>query len=105
MRTDDVFSALANPVRRRILELLRAEPLAAGEIAAAFDLNRPAVSEHLQVLRSVNLIHEEARGRQRFYHLNAAALAEVSEWLHPFEHYWRERMRALRDTLNEENDD
>ena len=105
MRTDDVFSALANTVRRRILELLRAKPLAAGEIAAAFDLNRPAVSEHLQVLRSVNLIREEARGRQRFYHLNAAALAEVSEWLQPFEHYWRERMRALRDTLNEENDD
>ena len=103
MRTDDVFSALANPVRRRILELLRAEPLAAGAIAAAFDLNRPAVSEHLQVLRSVNLVQEEVRGRQRFYHLNAAALAEVGDWLHPFERYWQQRLRALSDTLNEED--
>ncbi|HEU5103723.1 MAG TPA: metalloregulator ArsR/SmtB family transcription factor [Roseiflexaceae bacterium] len=94
MRTDDIFSALANPVRRRILELLRDQSRAAGEIAAAFDLNRPAVSEHLQVLKSVNLIREEARGRQRFYHLNPTALAEVREWLHPFEQYWRQRMRA-----------
>jgi DNA-binding transcriptional ArsR family regulator len=103
MRTDDVFSALANPIRRRILELLREEVLAAGEIAARFDLNRPAVSEHLQVLRSVNLVWEETRGRQRFYHLNAAVLAEVGEWLHPFERYWRQRIRALSDILNEEN--
>ena len=103
MRTDDVFSALANPVRRRILELLRTQARAAGEIAAAFDLNRPAVSEHLQVLRSVNLVHEEARGRQRFYHLNPAALAEVGDWLHPFEHYWQQRIRALSQTLDEEN--
>jgi DNA-binding transcriptional ArsR family regulator len=103
MRTDDIFSALANPVRRRILELLRAEPLAAGAIAAAFDLNRPAVSEHLQVLRSVNLIQEEVRGRQRYYHLNAAALAEVDDWLRPFAHYWQQRVRALSDTLDKEN--
>ena len=105
MRTDDIFSALANPIRRRILELLREEALAAGEIAARFDLNRPAVSEHLQVLRSVNLVWEETRGRQRFYHLNAAALAEVGDWLHPFERYWRQRIRALSDTLNELNEE
>ena len=103
MRTDDVFSALANPVRRRILELLRTESLAAGAIAAAFDLNRPAISEHLQVLKSVNLVWEEVRGRQRFYHLNATALAEVGEWLHPFDRYWRQRMHALSQTLNEEH--
>jgi DNA-binding transcriptional ArsR family regulator len=103
MRTDDVFSAIANPVRRRILELLRNQPLAAGEIASEFDLNRPAVSEHLQVLKSVNLVHERAHGRQRFYHLNPTALAEVGDWLHPFEQYWQQRLRALSHTLNEEN--
>jgi DNA-binding transcriptional ArsR family regulator len=103
MRTDDVFSAIANPVRRRILELLRNQSLAAGEIAAQFDLNRPAVSEHLQVLKCVNLVQEEARGRQRFYHLNPTALAEVGDWLHPFEHYWQQRIRALSETLNKED--
>ncbi len=75
------FSAIANPVRRRILELLRNRSLAAGEIASEFDLNRPAVSEHLQVLKSVNLVQEEARGRQRFYHLNATAAVPTSSSL------------------------
>ena len=103
MPVTDVFGALANPVRRRILELLRERPRAAGEIAAAFELNRPAVSEHLQVLRNAGLVTEEARGRQRIYHLAPDALSEVGEWLQPFERYWRERMRALRETLDEEH--
>ncbi len=103
MPVTDVFGALANPVRRKILELLRDGPRAAGDIASEFDLNRPAVSEHLQVLRIAGLVSEEARGRQRFYHLNAAALAEVGEWLHPFERYWQQRMRALNKTLTRES--
>lgn len=104
MRTDDIFSAIASPVRRQILEMLRDKPLAAGEIADGFNLNRPAVSEHLQVLRSVGLIFEEVRGRRRFYHLNAPALAEVGDWLHPFERYWAQRVRALNDMLDRSED-
>jgi DNA-binding transcriptional ArsR family regulator len=73
------------------------------DLAGQFELSRPAVSEHLQVLRQARLVREEPRGRQRFYHLEAAPLAEVGEWLHPFEHYWRTRMRSLRDVLAEEN--
>ena len=101
MPVHDVFGALANPVRRRILELLRDRPRAAGDIASEFDVNRPAISEHLQVLRNAGLVSEVARGRQRFYHLNATALSEVGDWLHPFERYWQERMQALNDTLKE----
>src|SRR3954470_5364038 len=70
----DVFAALGNPVRRRILELLRTRPRTSGEIAAAFELSRPAVSEHLQVLRLAGLVREEARGRQRIHHLEGAGL-------------------------------
>ncbi|HET6232411.1 MAG TPA: metalloregulator ArsR/SmtB family transcription factor [Longimicrobiaceae bacterium] len=103
MPLPDIFGALANPVRRRILELLRAGPRAAGEIAAEFDLHRPAVSEHLQVLRNAGLVTEDARGRQRIYRLAPGALAEVEEWLRPFERYWRERIRALTETLDEED--
>jgi DNA-binding transcriptional ArsR family regulator len=102
MPPTDVFGALANPVRRRILELLRENPRSAGEIAAEFALQRPAVSEHLQVLRNARLVTEEARGRLRIYRLEPAALAEVGDWLRPFEDYWRGRMRALRETLDEE---
>jgi len=100
MPVTDTFGALANPIRRRILELLRDGSRAAGDIASEFELNRPAVSEHLQVLRNVGLVSEEVRGRQRFYHLNAPPLSEVREWLHPFERYWQQRMRALNETLS-----
>lgn len=97
----DVFSALANPVRRQILASLRAGPRAVNDLASQFELSRPTVSEHLQVLRKARLVREEPRGQQRFYHLEAAPLAEVGEWLHPFERYWRSRMRALDAALSD----
>jgi DNA-binding transcriptional ArsR family regulator len=99
----DVFGALANPVRRQLLEALRDGPLPAGELAGRFALSRPAVSEHLAVLRHARLVTEEPRGRHRFYHLAADPLAEVSDWLHPFEHFWRERLKALRDLAEGED--
>lgn len=103
MSNTDVFGALANPVRRHLLEALREGPLAAGDLAGRFELSRPAVSEHLAVLRHAGLVREEPRGRQRFYHLAPAPLAEVGDWLRPFERYWNDRMRALSDLLDEEN--
>jgi DNA-binding transcriptional ArsR family regulator len=99
----DVFGVLANPVRRQLLEALRDGPRAVNDLASRFDLGRPAVSEHLQVLRQAGLVTEEPRGRQRFYHLRAEPLAEIGEWLHPFERFWRERLRSLRDILDEEH--
>jgi DNA-binding transcriptional ArsR family regulator len=98
----DVYTALANPVRRQILELLRDGPRAVNDLASQFELGRPAISEHLQVLRRVRLVREEPRGQQRYYHLEALPLAEVDAWLHPFERYWRGRLRALRQVLDEE---
>ena len=99
----DVFGALSNPVRRQLLEALRDGPLPAGELAGRFALSRPAVSEHLAVLRHARLVTEEPRGRHRYYHLAPAPLAEVSDWLHPFEHYWRERLATLRDLVEGED--
>ncbi|MCP3719186.1 metalloregulator ArsR/SmtB family transcription factor [Paraburkholderia sp. CNPSo 3281] len=102
MTTTDVFGAIANPTRRRILEMLRGGPRAAGEIASAFAVNRPAVSEHLQVLRLAGLVTEQARGRQRLYGLNAGRLRELAEWLHPFEQYWAQRLDALTEILDKD---
>lgn len=99
----DVFAVLANPVRREILSLLRDGPRAVNDLAGHFALGRPAVSEHLQVLRRAGLVREEPRGQHRYYHLEAAPLAEVEDWLHPFERLWRQRLRRLRDILDEEN--
>ena len=98
-----MFGALANPVRRQILAILREGPRAVTDLAGNFALGRPAVSEHLQVLRRAGLVREEARGQHRYYHLEPMPLVEVDEWLHPFERYWRARMRDLRDVLDEEN--
>lgn len=96
----DPFSALANPVRRRLLELLVTGPRNAGGLAAEFELSRPAVSEHLQVLRRAALVDEEIRGRERYYALRAGPLAEVDEWLRGFEHYWSDRLSDLSDYLD-----
>ena len=98
----DVFSALANPVRRDILKRLRKGPQAVNELAKGFDLGRPAVSEHLQVLRKAGLVREQPRGQQRFYHLDPRPLSQVEDWLEAFSQYWTRRMAALDDVLNEE---
>jgi DNA-binding transcriptional ArsR family regulator len=99
----DVFTALANPVRRRLLELLAESPRNAGALAEEFDLSRPAVSEHLAVLRRAALVREEIRGRERHYTLAAEPLAELGTWLRPFERYWRDRLATLADHLSEED--
>lgn len=103
MVAPELFTALANPVRRRILELLLNGPSTVNGLVDQFQLHRPAVSEHLQVLRKAELVRDERRGRERYYHIEPLRLAELQEWLKPFEHYWRQRMQALEDALNEEH--
>ena len=76
-----VAHAIADPVRRQILELLRGGAMTAGGIAARFDISRPAVSRHLRVLRESGLLVDEARGRERFYRLDVAPLAPLVAWL------------------------
>ena len=102
MTVPDIFTVLANPVRRRILVLLLDRPSTVNALVDEFQLQRPAVSEHLQLLRNAKLVRDEKRGRERFYHIEPLRLAEVYDWLKPFEQYWRKRMQALNDILNEE---
>ena len=102
MMTPDIFTVLANPIRRRILELLRERPYTVNKLVDEFRLHRPTVSEHLQMLRNARLVRDERRGRERYYHIEPSRLVEVQEWLKPFEVYWREWMRSLSDNLDEE---
>ena len=76
-----VAHAIADPVRREILELLRGGAMTAGGIAARFDISRPAVSRHLRVLRESGLVVDEARGRERVYRLETAPLEPLVAWL------------------------
>jgi DNA-binding transcriptional ArsR family regulator len=83
----DVFSALANPARRKILAHLRKGPCAVNELAKGLAIGRPAVFEHLQVLRKARLVREEPRGRERYYHLDPRPLSEVETWIGAFSAY------------------
>ena len=91
----DIFAALGNPARLRILDLLRTGPRASGDIAAVFDLSRAAVAEHLRVLRLAGLVREQANGRYRIYHVDGAGLSAARKWLGHFELSRRVRMRPI----------
>jgi len=97
-----VFSALASPIRREILVQLRRGPQGVTALADGFDVGRPAISEHLQVLRKARLVREEKRGRERHYHLDPRPLKELERWLTAFNKYWDARVAALDALLNEE---
>ena len=73
--------ALADPVRREILNLLKAGPLAAGELGAHFDISAAAVSKHLNVLKEADLVLDERQGKFIIYRLNASVLEEILLWL------------------------
>lgn len=81
---------------------LRHGPRAAGDLARGFDIGRPAVSEHLQVLRRASLVREEPRGRERYYHLDASRLSDVEAWVGEISQYWKQQLEALEAVLNEE---
>ncbi|MFB8759206.1 ArsR/SmtB family transcription factor [Streptomyces sp. NPDC059852] len=103
---DRVFAALANGTRREVLRLLRdGGPQAVQDLAAHFAMRRPSLSEHLRVLREAGLVSEQRSGRQRIYRLEAAPLADVQDWLHPYERFWRERLKDLGDLLDRMPDD
>lgn len=87
-----VALAVADPTRRRVLELVRDREVPAGELAEAFPVSRPAVSRHLRVLREAGLVRERRDGRLRLYRADPAPLAELREWL---ERYWDDRLDAL----------
>ncbi|MCX5009972.1 metalloregulator ArsR/SmtB family transcription factor [Streptomyces sp. NBC_00555] len=103
---DRVFAALANGTRREVLRLLRERgPQPVQSLADHFDMRRPSLSEHLKVLREAGLVAEERAGRQRIYRLEAAPLADVQDWLHPYERFWRDRFKGLGDLLDRMPDD
>jgi DNA-binding transcriptional ArsR family regulator len=87
------LKAIAGPRRRQILALVRDGELAAGEIAAHFDVTRPAVSQHLNVLKEAGLVSERRNGTRRLYRARPEGLAELKEFL---EEFWDERLVALK---------
>jgi DNA-binding transcriptional ArsR family regulator len=107
--TSDVFNAIAEPQRRRILTLLRTGERPATEIAEAVGLGASPTSKHLRVLREVGLVRVREEGRRRHYALDARGLNEVHEWTGGFERFWSESFDRLDEFVGElqrmENDD
>ncbi|MFF6881164.1 MULTISPECIES: metalloregulator ArsR/SmtB family transcription factor [unclassified Streptomyces] len=94
----EVADAIADPVRREILMMLRATPLTAGDIAARFTISRPAVSRHLRVLRESGLVEDQQIGRHRRYSLVRSPLNDLAAWLAQFDAQragWSQRLAAL----------
>jgi DNA-binding transcriptional ArsR family regulator len=87
------LKAIAAPRRRQILSLVREGELSAGEIAAHFDVTRPAVSQHLNVLKEAGLVSERRNGTRRFYRARPEGLAEIVEFL---EEFWDDRLELLK---------
>ncbi|MCA2219175.1 ArsR/SmtB family transcription factor [Jidongwangia harbinensis] len=94
---DKVAAAIADPVRRRILQMLRDDRVSAGQLAARFEISRPAVSRHLRVLRDSGLVSDTLIGRRRMYELRADRFAPLIEWLAQFSPAagWEHRFDAL----------
>jgi DNA-binding transcriptional ArsR family regulator len=90
----DTFAALADPTRRRIVEMLAERELAAGDIARRFDMTAPAVSQHLKILRTAELVRVRNDAQRRMYALEPRGLAGLDEWLDRYRHFWNDRTRA-----------
>jgi DNA-binding transcriptional ArsR family regulator len=99
-RKSDVFDAVAHPVRRRILVLLKDGARPAGELAQPFAMSLAAVSQHLKVLREAELVQEQRQGRQIIYFLNPAPLRAVYQWIEAFGDFWNGKLDALETYLD-----
>ncbi|MEU6019982.1 metalloregulator ArsR/SmtB family transcription factor [Micromonospora sp. NPDC048871] len=99
---DEIAAAIADPVRRRIMELLREDRLTAGRIAAHFEISRPAVSRHLRVLRESGLVRDTVVGRERRYELDPTRLVDLLQWLTQFTRAeaWERRFDALETEVH-----
>jgi DNA-binding transcriptional ArsR family regulator len=98
----DTFEAIADPTRRRIIELLGSESRNAGSIAAEFSVSRPAISRHLRVLRECGVVAVEEQAQQRIYHLNPDRLSEVAAWIARYTAFWHDPLSRLADYVESE---
>ena len=97
----DTFTALADPTRREIIESLAAGETSFGELADNFEMSRPAVSQHLKVLRDAGIVTARADAQRRIYRLNEHSLDEVEAWLGTVRDFWSHRLDRLEQLLGE----
>ena len=103
----DTFTALADPTRRHIIEALALGEISFGELADRFEMSRPAVSQHLKVLRDAGIVTARADAQRRIYRLSDDGLDEIDAWLSKVRKFWHARLDKLEELLadKEENSD
>src|SRR6188508_3558916 len=99
--TADAFNAVAEPRRRRILDVLAGGERPVNDLVRVLGLAQPQVSKHLRVLREVGAVEVREHGRQRLYRLNGRALKPIYDWVKDYERFWSERFDCLEDVLEE----
>jgi DNA-binding transcriptional ArsR family regulator len=97
----DTFIALADPTRRRIIESLALGETSFGDLADKFEMSRPAVSQHLKVLREAGIVTARADAQRRIYRLSDDGLGEIDEWLGKVQKFWTQRLDKLERVLAE----
>jgi DNA-binding transcriptional ArsR family regulator len=99
--TATMFELVAEPTRRRILDLLRLRARPVGELVKLLGLSQPGVSKHLRLLREAGLVQVRRDGQRRWYELDPEPLAELDEWLEPYRELWDDRLDRLERHLEE----
>ena len=105
MPTRDVFSVIADPTRRQILDLLCQREMGVGELVETLGLAQPSVSKHLRTLGEADLVRVRVDGPRRHYRLRPDRLRELDEWLAPYRQRWADRLDALERHLDQIDDE
>ena len=95
----DTFQAIADPTRRAILSLLAFQAMTPGAIAENFDSSRQTISKHIQILTECQLVRQEQKGREIYYHFNPQKMKEVSDWVDQYRKFWDSKLDSLESYL------
>lgn len=100
--TEAIWSALVDPHRRAVLDVLRVQPCAVGELVARLGYTQPTTSKHLRVLRDAGLVRVRKRAQQRIYAIDPAPIADLDAWLAPYRRLWNDSLDALGRHLDDD---
>lgn len=96
----DVFQAIADPVRREIIELLSKESLTVNEVAENFEISRPAISKHIRILNECGIVDIDQKGRERYCRIDPNNLIPAFLWVDQYRNLWRDKIDAFEEYIN-----
>lgn len=97
----DVFAAIADPIRREIIEILSEEESNLNDLIGHFSISRPGVAKHIKILKECGLVEIEKRGRERFCHVRLENLGELAIWVHQYRRFWNQKLDKLEQLLKQ----